>query len=193
MALGERSNEPGSHPVPAGKTFTQAKKAAFLVALAKTGSLVGAASRVSVHPSTVYDHAQKDPSFTEAIERARGEWEQATLEVIENAARSGKVIERRTPSGKVKEIEPGDWRAAAWLIEHTPHTRERYAALTKGKVEISGDPDGEPLRVKAEVRQEIDIGPDTMERLARVVQVLIRSGKLALPDIIPGEATEVDD
>lgn len=185
MALGQPANVPGSSPVPVIHQFNGRKKAAFLLALAKTGSIRGAAARVGVNVSTVYKHAQNDQMFGDAIERARGDWEQAQLERIDLAANTGKVIERNNGT---TITEPGDWHAASWLLEHAPFTRERYAGILKQKVEIGGDPDGAPIQTQATETIQIEIGPDMMERLASVVQVLINAGKLRLPD--PGEIIE---
>lgn len=162
--------------------FTPKVKAAFLTQLATTGTIRGAASRAGIHFSTVYEHAKADQSFAEAIERARSEWEQSLVESIYRAGHTGTVIERRNGT---KVQEPGDWRALAWLLEHAPATRERYAGIMRQKVELGGDPDGVPLMVDDQQVQQIEIGPDTMERLSAVVGVLLRAGKLRLPD--PGE------
>lgn len=192
MALGENPNQPGGKPVPAVHTFNERKKALFLTELGKTGSIRGAAARTSVHYSTVYEHAKNNPTFADAIERARGDWEQSLVDKIREAGSVGTTIERRNGT---KVIEPGDWRALAWLLEHAPATRERYAGILRQKVELGGDPDGVPVQVDAQNNLQIDIGPDTMERLAAVVQVLMRAGKLRLPDPgeIDGEYTEDTD
>lgn len=189
MPLGENPAQPGSHPVPVARTFNANKKAVFLLELARTGSVRGAAARTGITPKTVYEHANKDVSFGDAIERARGDWEQANLDAIQAAASTGKVIERR--NGTTTK-EPGDWHASAWLLEHSPTTRERYAGVLKSKVEVSGDPDGAPIQV--ENHHTVDIGPGTMDRLQTVIMVLAKAGKIRLPDpgeIIDGEATDV--
>lgn len=190
MALGENPTSPGSHPVPIQRMFNERKKARFLTELGKTGSIKGAAAVSGVHVSTVYDHAKADPMFGEAIERARGVWEQGLLHRIDRAVDPFEVV-----GGKSPRIEPGDWRAAAWLLEHAPASRERYAGVLRSKVEIGGDPDGVPVQTQ-NLNIDIDLGPDTMERLARVVQVLIASGKLRLPDpgeiVIEGEVADGD-
>lgn len=189
MTLGENATTPGGHPVPVARTFNPKRKALFLVALAKTGTITGAAARVAIAPATVYEHAKNDMTFADAISRARGDWEQALVEGIAEAGAIGKVIERRNGT---TITEPGDWHAMAWLLEHAPATRERYAGIMKSKVEISGDPDGVPIQTE-NANVNIEIGPDTMDRLARVVEVLIKAGKLRLPDPneIEGMATEV--
>lgn len=190
MPLGEDPTTPGGHPVPAVRTFSERKKAAFLTALGETGSIRGASSRAGVHYSTVYDHAKTDPTFADAIQRARGEWEQGLVEKIAAAGTVGKVVERR---GGTTVTEPGDWRALAWLLEHSPATREQYAGVLRQKVELGGSDDLPPIQVEETVVHEV--GPDTMSRLAEVVAVLVRAGKLRLPDpgeVFEGTATEVD-
>lgn len=194
MGLGENPAQKGSNPVPLAHTFNGRKKAAFLLELVKTGSIRGAASRIGVTPGTVYDHAKKDPTFADGIERARGEWEQSLVDGIVTAGLRGKVIEKRTRKGEtLQEIEPGDWRALAWALEHAPTTRERYAGILRQKVELGGDPDGAPLQIQSQEQLQIELGPDTMERLTAVVQVLVNAGKIRLPDPneIEGTATDV--
>lgn len=192
MTLGENPAQPGSSPVPIARQLNSKKKAEFLLALAKGGSIVGACSRIGMSKTTIYRAAQADEAFRDAIERARGEWEQAQLDAIDQAARTGKVIERRNGT---KTEEPGDWHAAAWLLEHSPHTRERYAGVTRQRVELGGSDDMPPVRTEHTEKVEVEVGPETMERLSQVVMVLVRAGKLRLPepeDVIEGEATEVD-
>jgi AcrR family transcriptional regulator len=189
MALGENPNQPGSHPVPIVHQFNGKKKALFLTELARTGSIRGSAARVGVNRTTIYDHAKKDPSFADSIERARADWEQAQLDLINDAARTGKVIERQRGNNLSREVEPGDWRAAAWLLEHHPNTRETYAGIMRQKVEVGGDPDGIPVETKHTETLEIEPGPEMMERLGRVIMVLARAGKIRLPD--PNEMIDV--
>lgn len=189
MALGENPAQPNSSPVPVAHTFSPKKRAAFLLALVETGSIAGAAAKIGVNRATVYRAAEANETFRDDIERARGQWEQALVEGVAKAGLRGKVIETRKGT---KVEEPGDWRALAWLLEHAPATRERYAGILRQKVEVGGDPDGVPIQTQSE-NVNIEIGPDTMDRLARVVEVLMRAGKLRLPDMneIEGEYKEV--
>lgn len=171
--------------------FTDARKSAFLLALVETGTIRGAAARAGVHFTTVYDHASKDDDFRAGIEHARGEWEQSLVQGILRAGVEGEVIERKNS----RIVKPGDWRALAWLLEHSPATREAYAGILRQKVEMGGSVDLPPIQMdKTEVHQ-LEIGPDTMERLAAVVGVLLRAGKLRLPDPgeIDGTATDISD
>lgn len=184
MALGENPAQKGSHPVPEQHQFNARKKAIFLTELGKTGTVRGAASRAGVGFSTVYAHAQADQTFRDAIERARSEWEHGLVEKIVEAGSVGTVIQRRNGT---QITEPGDWRALAWLLEHSPATREAYAGILRQKVEMGGSVDLPPVQV--ETTADINVGPGTMERLADVVAVLIRAGKLRLPD--PGEMIDV--
>jgi len=190
MALGENPAEKGSSPVPVEHQFNEARRSQFLLALIETGTIRGAAATIGVHFSTVYETAKKDPTFADAIHRARGEWEQSLVQGIATAGIRGKVITRK---GGAKVEEPGDWRALAWLLEHSPATREDYAGILRQKVEMGGSPDMPPIQV--EQTTSVEIGPDTMERLAAVVQVLLRAGKIRLPDpgetVIEGDAEDV--
>lgn len=173
------SNLPAKPADPDG--FTAARKTAFLLALVESGTIRGAAARAGVHNTTVYAHAKDDPEFRAEIEKARGEWEQSMVEAIAKAGVQGEVVQRRG----AKVIKPGDWHALAWLLEHSPSTREAYAGILRQKVEMGGSPDLPPIQTEHTETHEIEIGPETMERLARVVQVLLRAGKIRLPD--PGE------
>lgn len=169
--------------------FNAAKRTTFLLALVETGTIRGAAARAGVHFSTIYEHAKSDDDFRAQIDEARGEWEQGMVEAIAKAGVQGEVIQRRGS----KVIKPGDWRALAWLLEHSPSTREAYAGIMKQKVEVGGSPDLPPIQTEHTETHEIEIGPATMERLAAVVQVLLRAGKIRLPDpgeVIDGEAEE---
>jgi hypothetical protein len=178
--MGKQSKVPAN---PDG--FSPARKAAFLLALAETGTIVGAAARTKVSRFTVYEHAKNDEEFRRGIDEARGEWEQSLVTAIAKAGVEGEVIERRA-GGKI--IKPGDWRALAWLLEHSPATREAYAGIMKQKVEVGGSPDLPPVQMGGST--EIEIGPATMERLGQVVMILLQQGKLRLPD--PGEIVEHD-
>lgn len=166
--------------------FSPAKKTAFLLALTETGTITGAAARAKVHRSTVYEHARDDEDFRRQIDEARGEWEHSLVEAIAKAGVEGEVIQRRG----TKIIKPGDWRALAWLLEHSPATREAYAGIMKQKVELGGSPDLPPMQVEAGA-VPVELGPDTMERLSRVVMVLLQQGLLRLPD--PGEVIEHEE
>lgn len=185
----KRPNEKGGKPVPVAHTFSPAKKAAFLLALLKTGSIRGASSEIGVHYSTVYRAAEADATFRDDIERTRGEWEQRLVDGIVEAGFRGKVIERKSRAGTEQIQEPGDWRALAWALEHAPVTRERYAGILRQKVQIGGDPDGVPVEVDQNQTVSIEIGPGTMERLQQVFNLLVQTGKLRLPD--PNEIIDV--
>ena len=178
-----------SAPIP--NKFTEKVRSAFLLALAASGSVRGASGRIGVHFSTIYEHAKSDPTFADAIERARAEWEQGLVEKIVKAGEVGSVIERRNGT---KVEQPGDWRALAWALEHSPATRERYAGILRQKVEVGGSEDMPPIQSQHTETHEIEIGPETMDRLQAVVMVLVKAGRLRLPDPneIEGEATEVD-
>lgn len=181
-----------SAPIP--NKFTAAVRTAFLLALVESGTIRGAAARAGVSHVTVYQHAKDDETFRAAIDQARHEWEQSLVEAIAKAGVQGEVIQRR---GGGKTIKPGDWRALAWLLEHSPATREAYAGILRQKVELGGAADLPPIQTNHAETQQIEIGPETMERLARVVQVLLAAGKIRLPDpgetVIDGQAEDVGD
>lgn len=162
-------------------TFNDAARTAFRLALVETGSIRGAAARAGVDQKTIYYHAGKEPDFRKQIEDARGEFEQSILTGILKAGVQGDVIERR---GK-KITKPGDWRALAWLLEHHPAYRDHYAGILRQRVELGGSPELPPIETHNTETQQIEIGPDTMERLTAVVQILLSAGKLRLPE--PGE------
>lgn len=171
--------------LPAAPTpFSDKRRALFLTEVARTGSIRGAASRTGVSRDTIYRHAANDPSFREAIERAVDEAEQSLLDTLVKASNTGKVIERRGTT----ITEPGDWKAAAWLLEHSPFYRDRYAGILRQKVELGGAADLPPLEVDSTTTVQIEMGPEMMERLQTVVGVLLRAGKLRLPD--PGEVID---
>lgn len=163
--------------------FGEKQKAKFLLELVETGSIRGAAARVGVHFSTIYDHARDDEAFRAKIDEARGEWEQSMVNIVVKGASEGEVIERR---GK-KTTRPGDWRAAAWLLEHHPATRQAYAGILRQKVELGGAEDLPPVQI--EDAKPVEVGPGTMDRLQQVVMVLVQNGVLRLPD--PGEVINV--
>lgn len=162
--------------IPA-RLFTQRKRVVLLNAIKQGQTIRAACARASVHSSTFYDYLNNDADFQQQVERARGEAEARLVEAITNGAHTGETI--TTPGGTVK-VMPGDWRAAAWLLEHHPHTRERYAAINKSQ--IGGDPDN-PVPVPVDVTG----GPEmtTVERMAAVVTVLQRAGVMPIPE--PGE------
>jgi AcrR family transcriptional regulator len=170
--------------------FNEARKTQFLLALTETGTIRGAAARAGIHFSTVYNHVRDDEDFRAAIDAARGEWEQSLVAAIAKAGVQGDVIERRGS----KVIKPGDWHALAWLLEHSPATREAYAGILRQKVEVGGSPDLPPVQTEHTEVQQIEVGPETMERLGKVVQILIKAGKIRLPDpgeVIDGDASDV--
>lgn len=162
-------------------TFTERKRTVFLQEIRKGQTVAGAAARAGVGRQTIYDHVNSDPVFAGQIEKARGQAEAALVDAITKSAHTGDQV--TTPGGTVI-VKPGDWRASAWLLEHHPHTRERYAAINKAQ--IGGDPDN-PTPVPVEVTTD---GMTGVERLGAVVTVLQRAGVLPIPE--PGEAILLD-
>lgn len=159
-------------------TFTERRKALLLTALRSGQTVKAACARAGVSPATVYRHLAQDAAFQEQVERAKGEAEAKLIDAITKAAHSGETV--TTPGGKVT-VMPGDWKAAAWLLEHHPQTREQYAGILRQKVALGQDPDAGPV--------ELDVSTDsmnTMERMAAVVTVLQRAGVMPIPE--PGQA-----
>lgn len=167
-----------------GLKMDDARRSAFLLALLETGSIRGAAARSGVHFTTVYRHAETDERFRAQIDEARGEFQHSLLLGILKAGVQGEVIERRGGT----TTKPGDWRALAWILEHHPAYQAEFAGILRQKVEVGGNPDLPPIQIDGSTTTSIEIGPDTMERLSAVVQVLLRAGKLRLPD--PGEVVD---
>lgn len=117
-------------------SFTPARQMVFLGSIAEGQTVRGASARAGISRDAVYYHMREDPSFLQQVERARGEAESKLVDSITKSSHTGDTI--TTPGGKVV-VRPGDWKAAAWLLEHHPETRERYAAIAK--TQVSGDPD----------------------------------------------------
>lgn len=162
--------------------FSERKKTVFLNALKDGQTVRAAAARAGVDRSTIYHHMAKDSTFASKVAQARDEAEARLLDAITKAAHTGDTV--TTPGGTVT-VRPGDWKAAAWLLEHHPHTRERYATLTK--MQMGGDPDN-PTPILTET--VVDVGPSTIERLGQVVGILARAGKVRYPE--PGEPIVID-
>jgi hypothetical protein len=171
------------NPLPPSRPFSEKRKSLFLLELARTGSIRGSAARAGVARQTIYNEVERNPSFREDIDRAVDEAEQALVDSIVKAANTGKVIERRGTTVS----EPGDWRAGAWLLEHSPFFRDRYAGILRQKVELGGSDDLPAIDISGTVKHELDVGPEMMDRLQAVVGVLLKAGKLRLP-----EPAEVD-
>ncbi len=129
----------------------------------------GAAARAGISPSTLYEHINNEPFFRDQIEVARGEAEAKLVDAITTSSHTGETI--TTPGGRVT-VRLGDWRAAAWLLEHHPETRQKFAAIQK--TQLSGDPDNPaPVQVEAALYQ----GPD----LSEIVRALHEGGALVIP------------
>lgn len=162
--------------------FTQRKRVLLLEAFKAGQTVRGACARAGISNQTYYEHYNNEPEFAEQCDRARAESEAKLVDAITKSAHSGETV--TTPGGAVT-VRPGDWRAAAWLLEHHPATREQYAGILKSKVQMSGDPDGPPVQLEVE-GQEMS----TLERMAAVVTVLQRAGVMPIPE--PGETKLID-
>ena len=157
--------------------FTERKKVIFLTHLRRGQTIRAAAAKAHVGERTVFDHSSSDPQFAAAITRAKDEAEASLVEAITKSAHSGDTV--TTPGGTVT-IKPGDWRAAAWLLEHHPHTRERYAEITK--MRLGGDSDAPPIQSQ----QETLVGITTPERVVAVIDILVKAGQL--PALVEGSS-----
>lgn len=159
-------------------TFTQRKRVVLLNAIKQGLTIRAACARAGVSKSTLYRVLAEDKEGTlqDAIDRAQGEAEARLVDAITTAAHTGETL--TTPGGATK-VMPGDWRAAAWLLEHHPQTREAYAGILRQKMQLSGDPDGPPVEI------EVEGNLTTTERMAAVVTVLQRAGVMPIPQ--PGD------
>jgi len=175
---------PNGHEGIQAYRFSERRRAVFLTELRNGQTVRAAAARAGVSDVTVYRHMQGDDTFSSAVARARDEAEAKLLDGITKAAHTGETI---TTAGGAVVTKPGDWRAGAWMLEHHPHTKERYATITKAQV--GGDPSN-PAPVQVGVT--VDLGPATIERLGQVVSILARAGVVQLPAGGGGELTIVD-
>lgn len=156
------------------RRLTPAARVVFLDAIRNGQTVRAAAGRARLTRESIYHEMRINPTFVLQVQVARDESEARLIDSVTKSAHTGETV--TTPGGQVT-VRPGDWRAAAWLLEHHPDTRERYAAINKAQ--IGGDPDN-PTAVPVEVVGASEGG--TMERLARVVTVLQRAGVMPLPD-----------
>ena len=93
--------------------FNDARKAAFLEALAKAGCITDAAAAVGVSPRTVYRHQEDDPAFLDRCEAARRmsamplvlvAWRRAVEGVDQEFACGGEVHVRRRYSDSLLRL-----------------------------------------------------------------------------------------
>lgn len=113
--------------------------------------------------------------FSAATTRAWPQAELKWLQAIQQAA---------MPSGK----HPGDFRAAAWLLTHVPHTRDRYADPTK-KVHHSGGLTNTNVNLDA---GEVDLSSLSDEELAQLDALTAKAVK-AVPAAISSSGAEKGD
>lgn len=122
-------------------------------------------------------------AFVEDLARARAEQHTVDVLLIENAARGGAEIERRTirrANGETEVVvrrSPPDWRAAAWLLER--RYRELYARPQQ--VEVTGA-EGGPVQLSGGFANESE--------LARRLESALRALP-PVPPVIEGTAVEV--
>jgi len=175
---------PNGHEGIQAYRFNERRRAIFLTELRNGQTVRAACARAGIDEATAYRHMQDDATFKDAVTRARDEAEAKLLDSITKAAHTGETI---TTAGGAVVTKPGDWRAGAWMLEHHPHTKERYATITKAQV--GGDPSN-PAPVQ--VGMTVDLGPATIERLGQVVSILARAGVVRLPSGDDGGLTIVD-
>lgn len=149
----------------------------FLNQLRKGQTISGACAHAGFSRTSFYDAINADPTsdLTLQVERARGEGERRLVEAVTTAAHTGDTV--TTPGGQIT-VKPGDWRAAAWLLEHHPATREKFAAIQKQQ--LSGDPDN-PVPIKT-ANMHVVGDYDMLERNARIVALMQQAGVLPIPD-----------
>lgn len=83
--------------------------------------------------------------------------------MIETAANGTTVL---TPTGQTRGV-PGDWRAAAWLMERT---NPEFAPQSTTRVEGGAT----PIQVQHDIEHRLAT-PDP-ERIQKVMQLLVRAG-----------------
>ena len=93
MKAGRKRNTPDR--------FTPAAKAAFLVALERSGEYKAACAAVSISYHCVYDHRQRYPEFQVACEDALGRNYDKLLKVAYKLAVEGLITETYDKNGKV--------------------------------------------------------------------------------------------
>lgn len=138
----------------------------FVAAVQAGASDRSAAAEAGISHATLHRWRHGERPFDEhmrtRIQRARAIRERRWLDSIQSAA--------TTP---LNNGAPGDWRAAAWLMERT---NPEYAAVSKH--EVSG-PQGAPMRVEESVEVRLMV-PD-VERMRRVGNLLAQAGVPLLP------------
>ena len=162
-------------PVTTG--ITPRRWVTFLNQLKHGQTIRAACAKAGFSRSTLYTTLNADPNsgLLEQIEHAKNEGERRLVEAVTQASHTGDTI--TTPGGSIV-VKPGDWRAAAWLLEHHPHTRERYASIQKQQ--IGGDPDN-PAPVKT-VGVQVVGDFTSVERRAAIISLMQQVGALPFPD-----------
>jgi hypothetical protein len=80
--------------------FTPARQEKILSAIRRGLPYVHACAVAGIHPSSFHAYKNRHASFRDEVEKANADFIASNLEVIEKAAKAG------------------DWRAAAWRLEH---------------------------------------------------------------------------
>jgi transposase len=155
--------------------------ALFIAAVEDGASDRAAASVAGLGRATVHRWMTGERRWDEAMRsrvmRARAIRERRLMALVEAAAQP---TIQMTRNGRAVTA-PGDWRAAAWLLERT---NPEYAP--RGRVEYTGA-DGGPLAIEASVEHRL-ARPDE-GRLRRVMELLNAAGVL-FPQLEDGKPDE---
>lgn len=117
-----------------------ARQRAILVALQGGCTRTAAADAVGIDRTTLFRWMQRDATFSSAVKAAEADAEIDFTEIIRTAAK-GTQVKKRTliikPDGTkvaMEEYVPGDWRAAAWWLEHRKRTWKAPEPLDLSKL-----------------------------------------------------------
>src|SRR5438094_4122715 len=136
----------------------------LVCALSEGATIEHACDYAGIHPATFHRWMQRgeedEPEFRDfcnATTRARGQGVVTDLMAISKA------------------VQAGDWRAAAWRLQH------RYPQDYGAKLKISGDADN-PLRVIEAMPQE--------QLTTKIQQLLLTLGYVSAPAAFPAPTSE---
>lgn len=169
--LSERGRINGVSKSKAQLAAHREKIRVFLAAVQAGASDRSAAAEAGISMESLHRWKHGDRPFDVAMRRqlyrARSIRERRWLTMIETAANGTTVP---TAAGGTRGV-PGDWRAAAWLMERT---NPEFAPQSTTRVEGGSS----PVRVEHDVEHRLAT-PDP-ERLAMVAALLQRAGAMPL-------------